>query len=166
MEAHEIFTDKIKTMDELKPIVSGAKRAGKKVALANGCFDLLHVGHIRYLKGAKEIADLLVVGINSDNSVRRLKGNSRPYIGEQERMLLIAAIEYVDYVVLFDAVRVDDLLLALKPDFHAKGTDYTESTVPEKDIVQSYGGRVIITGDPKEHSSTNVVAKIKSKTEM
>ncbi len=166
MEAYEIFKDKIKTMDELKLIVEEAKRAGKKVALANGCFDLLHVGHVRYLKGAKEYADLLVVGINSDSSVKKLKGDSRPYIGEKERMLLIAAIEYVDYVVLFDAVRVDDLLLALKPDFHAKGTDYTEGTVPEKDIVKSYGGRVIITGDPKEHSSTNVVAKIKSKTEM
>jgi D-glycero-beta-D-manno-heptose 1-phosphate adenylyltransferase len=165
MELDCFFKGKIKTLDELKQIVADAKQQGKKVAFANGCFDLLHVGHTRYLKGAKEAADLLVVGINSDRAVRELKGDSRPYINERERMMLIAAIEYVDYVTLFDSLRVDDLLLALKPDFHAKGTDYTESTVPEKDVVASYGGRVIITGDPKEHSSTNVIAKIQNKME-
>lgn len=164
MDAVELFKEKIKTLDELKRLAVDAKAAGKKVVLANGCFDLLHVGHIRYLKGAKEHGDILIVGINSDASVRVLKGNDRPYIDEQERMMFIAAIEYVDYVTLFDALRVDDLLLTLKPDFHAKGTDYTEQTVPEKEIVASYGGRVIITGDPKEHSSTNIIAKIKNKT--
>jgi D-glycero-beta-D-manno-heptose 1-phosphate adenylyltransferase len=164
MEAVELFKEKIKTLDELKQLVAVAKTAGKKVVLANGCFDLLHVGHTRYLKGAKEHGDILIVGINSDASVRALKGNDRPYIDEQERMMFIAAIEYADYVTLFDGLRVDELLFALKPDFHAKGTDYTEQTVPEKDIVASYGGSVIITGDPKEHSSTNIISKIKNKT--
>jgi rfaE bifunctional protein nucleotidyltransferase chain/domain len=124
----------------------------------------LHVGHVRYLRGAKERADVLVVGINSDSSVKRLKGPERPYINEQDRLTMIAAIEHVDYVTVFDSPTVDSILLRLKPDFHAKGTDYTEETVPEKDIVASYGGKVIITGDPKEHSSTNVIAKIKDKT--
>jgi D-glycero-beta-D-manno-heptose 1-phosphate adenylyltransferase len=163
MEARELFGEKIKTLDELKRIVGAAKAAGKKVVLANGCFDLLHVGHIRYLRGAKERGDILVVGINSDASVRALKGKGRPYIPEQERMMFIAAVECVDYVTLFDAVRVDDLLIELKPDFHAKGTDYTKDTVPEKDIVASFGGKVIITGDPKEHSSTDIIAKIRGK---
>ena len=165
MDAIELFKDKIKNLDELKEIVAETKKRGGKVALANGCFDLLHVGHTRYLKGAKDYADVLIVGINSDRAVRALKGDCRPYIGEQERMMLIAAIEFVDYVTLFDALRVDDLLLALKPDFHAKGTDYTEGTVPEKDVVASFGGRVIITGDPKEHSSTNIISKIQNKME-
>jgi D-glycero-beta-D-manno-heptose 1-phosphate adenylyltransferase len=165
MEAKDFFGDKIKTIGELEAIVADAKRDGKKVALANGCFDMLHVGHTRYLKGAKDYADILIVGINSDRAVRALKGDKRPYINEQERMMLIAAIECVDYVTLFDSLRVDELLLALKPDFHAKGTDYTEGTVPEKDVVASYGGSVIITGDPKEHSSTNIIAKIQNKME-
>jgi len=165
MEASELFRDKIKTIDELKLIVADARRRNEKVALANGCFDLLHVGHTRYLKGAKEAADLLIVGINSDRAVRALKGEERPYLNEQERMTMIAAIEYVDFVTLFDSLRVDELLLTLKPDFHAKGTDYTEGTVPEKDIVASYGGKVIITGDPKEHSSTNIIEKIQNKME-
>jgi rfaE bifunctional protein nucleotidyltransferase chain/domain len=149
----------------LKEIASAARAAGKKIALANGCFDLLHVGHIRYLKGAKENADILIVGLNSDKSVRELKGEGRPCITERERMMMMAAIEYVDYVTLFDEARMDNLLLALKPDFHAKGTDYTEQSVPEKDIVASYGGRVIITGDPKEHSSTDIIEKIRNRTE-
>jgi rfaE bifunctional protein nucleotidyltransferase chain/domain len=165
MEAIELFKDKIKTLGELKEIVADVKRRGGKVALANGCFDLLHVGHTRYLKGAKDHADILIVGVNGDKAVRVLKGGGRPYITEQERMMMVAAIEFVDYVTLFDALRVDDLLLALKPDFHAKGTDYTEGTVPEKDVVASYGGRVIITGDPKEHSSTDIIAKIQNKSE-
>ena len=160
----ELFADKIKTVDELRAIVAEARASGKKIALANGCFDLLHVGHIRYLKGTKEFADLLIVGLNSDSSVRRLKGEGRPYITENERMMMIAAIEYVDYVTLFEEGRVDSLLLALKPDFHAKGTDYTEQSVPEKDIVASYGGKVIITGDPKEHSSTNIIEIIRNRT--
>jgi len=163
MKARELFADKIKTLDELKRITADAKVSGRKVVLANGCFDLLHVGHIRYLRGAKEQGDILIVGINSDASVRALKGGARPYIPEQERMMFIAAVECVDYVTLFDALRVDDLLLSLKPDFHAKGTDYTTETVPEKDVVASYGGRVVITGDPKEHSSTDIIAKIKHK---
>jgi rfaE bifunctional protein nucleotidyltransferase chain/domain len=164
LNSESIIREKIKPLEELERIVSSAKTEGKTVALANGCFDLLHVGHVRYLRGAKERADVLVVGINSDSSVKRLKGPERPYINEQDRLTMIAAIEHVDYVTVFDSPTVDSILLRLKPDFHAKGTDYTEETVPEKDIVASYGGKVIITGDPKEHSSTNVIAKIKDKT--
>lgn len=160
-----LFEDKIKNLDELKEIVSAARAQGKKVAFANGCFDLLHVGHIRYLHGAKEHADILIVGLNSDSSVKALKGEGRPYINERERLMMIAAIEDVDYVTIFEETRVDGLLLSLKPDFHAKGTDYTEQTVPEKDIVASYGGQVIITGDPKEHSSTNIIEIIRNRTE-
>jgi len=164
LNSESIIREKIKPIEELEQIVAEAKAERKTVALANGCFDLLHVGHVRYLKGAKERADVLVVGINSDSSVRSLKGPERPYINERDRLTMIAAIEYVDYVTVFDSPTVDSILLRLKPDFHAKGTDYTEETVPEKDIVASYGGKVIITGDPKEHSSTNVIAKIKDKT--
>ncbi len=166
MRLTDFFQDKIKTLDELAEIVCAAKAEGKTVVLANGCFDLLHVGHTRYLKGAKEHGDVLIAALNSDESVRKLKGPGRPHISEQARLFMIAAIEFVDYVTIFDSTRVDDLLLKLKPDFHAKGTDYTEETVPEKDIVASYGGKVIITGDPKEHSSTDIISKIKSKKEL
>jgi len=152
---------KIKPLSEMEDIVRQAREDGKTVALANGCFDMLHVGHVRYLRGAAEHADVLLVGINSDSSVQALKGDGRPLIGEKERMMMIAAMECVDYVILFTGTRVDEILLTLKPDFHAKGTDYTEDTVPEKDVVASYGGKVIITGDPKDHSSSGVIRSIK-----
>ena len=152
---------KIKTIEELKEILERERAGGRTVALANGCFDLIHVGHVRYLRGAKEHADILVVGLNSDSSVRELKGSGRPYISENDRLAMIAAMEFVDYAVLFTETRVDNILLTLKPDFHAKGTDYTEETVPEKDVVASYGGKVIITGDPKDHSSTGIISGIK-----
>ncbi|HOO55821.1 MAG TPA: adenylyltransferase/cytidyltransferase family protein [bacterium] len=163
MRPEEYFKDKIKSLDELVGIVKDERARGKRIGLANGCFDIIHVGHVRYLKGAKEHADILIVGINSDESVRKLKGGNRPYISEQERMWMIAAIEYVDYVTVFGDTRVDNLLLKIKPDFHAKGTDYTKDTVPEKEIVASYGGDILITGDPKEHSSTSVIEKIRAK---
>lgn len=159
------YNGKIKTLDELEKIAAAARAAGKTIAFANGCFDLVHVGHIRYLEDAKNAADILIVGINSDSSVKQLKGSNRPYVAENGRLMMVAAIEAVDYLVLFDDLRVDNLLLTIKPDFHAKGTDYTEQTVPEKDIVASYGGDIIITGDPKDHSSTNVIEQIKSRIE-
>jgi rfaE bifunctional protein nucleotidyltransferase chain/domain len=136
------------------------RRGGARVVFANGCFDLLHVGHVRYLEAAKGLGDLLVVGINSDEQVRRLKGEGRPFIPERERAEVIASLRAVDYVTIFHEPTVTELLLALRPDIHAKGTDYTEESVPERDVVRSFGGRVQIVGDPKDHSSTEMLGKV------
>lgn len=136
--------------------VAIARRGGGRVVFANGCFDLLHVGHVRYLEAAKGLGDLLVVGINSDEQVRRLKGEGRPFVPERERAEVIASLRAVDYVTVFHEPTVTELLLALRPDIHAKGTDYTEDSVPERDVVRSFGGRVQIVGDPKDHSSTEM----------
>jgi D-glycero-beta-D-manno-heptose 1-phosphate adenylyltransferase len=133
---------------------------GKKIVLANGCFDLFHVGHIRYLQGAKELGDLLIVGINSDEQVRKLKGLNRPFMPENERAEIIDALGCVDYVTVFTEPTVTELIRAVRPDFHAKGTDYTPETVPEKDVVAEYGGQVRIVGDPKNHSSTDLLKKV------
>src|ERR687890_589518 len=140
--------------------VAIARRHGARVVFANGCFDLLHVGHVRYLEAAKGLGDLLVVGVNSDEQVRRLKGEGRPFVPERERAEVIAALRAVDYVTVFHEPTVTELLLALRPDIHAKGTDYTEETVPEREVVRSFGGRVQIVGDPKEHSSTEMLGKV------
>jgi D-glycero-beta-D-manno-heptose 1-phosphate adenylyltransferase len=152
---------KIATLGEVKARVEEARRAGKTVALANGCFDVLHVGHVRYLQGARREADVLVVGLNGDDSVRRLKGPGRPVLGEQDRALLVAAVRAVDHVVVFGEDDVKGLLLALRPDVHCKGTDYTPETVPEKDVVRSYGGRVAIVGDAKEHDTRGLLRRIR-----
>jgi rfaE bifunctional protein nucleotidyltransferase chain/domain len=128
--------------------------------LANGCFDVLHVGHVRYLAGARELGDVLVVGVNSDEQVARLKGLGRPILPANERAELVAALESVTYVTVFNEPTVAELLLALKPDVHAKGTDYTEDSVPERDVVRSYGGRVAIVGDPKDHSTSAILARL------
>ena len=137
--------------------VAIARKHGAQIVFANGCFDILHVGHIRYLEGAKALGGLLVVGINSDYQVRIQKGEGRPFVAERERAELVAAIRAVDLVTIFDEPTVEQLLLLLKPDIHAKGTDYTEETVPERAVVRSYGGRVAIVGDPKAHSSTEMI---------
>jgi rfaE bifunctional protein nucleotidyltransferase chain/domain len=137
--------------------VAIARRGGGRVVFANGCFDLLHVGHVRYLEAAKGLGDLLVVGVNSDEQVRRLKGEGRPFVPERERAEVIASLRAVDYVTVFHEPTVTELLLALRPDIHAKGTDYTEDSVPERDVVRSFGGRVQIVGDPKDHSSTEML---------
>lgn len=131
------------------------RKNGARIVLANGCFDLLHVGHIRYLEGAKQLGDVLIVGINSDDQVKILKGN-RPFIPERERAEIIASLRAVDYVTIFSEPTVTELIKAIRPDIHAKGTDYTVDTVPERDVVRSYGGRVAIVGDPKNHSSTEM----------
>ncbi|HEX8709035.1 MAG TPA: adenylyltransferase/cytidyltransferase family protein [Pyrinomonadaceae bacterium] len=144
--------------------VAIARRGGARVVLANGCFDILHVGHVRYLEGAKALGDLLVVGVNSDEQVRAQKGAGRPFVPERERAELIAAVRAVDFVTIFPEPTVEALLRALRPDFHAKGTDYTEETVPERDVVRSYGGRVCIVGDPKEHSSSEMLTELGRKT--
>jgi rfaE bifunctional protein nucleotidyltransferase chain/domain len=140
--------------------VAIARRGGARVVFANGCFDLLHVGHIRYLESARGLGDLLVVGVNCDEQVRRQKGEGRPFLPERERAEVIAALRAVDYVTIFQEPTVTELLLALRPDIHAKGTDYTEETVPERDVVRSFGGRVQIVGDPKDHSSTDMLRKV------
>jgi len=131
------------------------------IAFANGGFDLLHVGHVRYLEGAKREADRLVVAINSDASVRALKGPSRPVLPESDRAELVAALRAVDYVVIFDEPTVAPLLELLKPDVHCKGTDYTVDTVPERETVRGYGGRIAIVGDPKDHSTTDLLSRLK-----
>lgn len=153
---------KLKNLDELSNIVKKWREKGKKIVFANGCFDILHVGHIRYLKEAKKLGDLLIVAINSDSSAKKLKGDGRPVTPESERAEIVAAIEYVDYVTIFNEPTVSNLLLTLKPDIHAKGTDYTEDSVPEAETVMSYGGRVAITGDKKERSSTGVIERLRN----
>jgi rfaE bifunctional protein nucleotidyltransferase chain/domain len=140
--------------------VAIARRAGARIVFANGCFDILHVGHVRYLEGARLLGDLLVVGINSDAQVRALKGTGRPLVAERERAEIIASLRAVDFVTIFPEPTVEALLRILRPDIHAKGTDYTAETVPERDVVRSYGGRVAIVGDPKEHSSSEMVTRV------
>jgi D-glycero-beta-D-manno-heptose 1-phosphate adenylyltransferase len=140
--------------------VAIARRGGARVVFANGCFDLLHVGHVRYLEAARGLGDILVVAINGDEQVRRLKGEGRPFVSERERAEVIASLRAVDYVTIFHEPTVAELLLALRPDIHAKGTDYTEESVPERDVVRSYGGRVQIVGDPKDHSSTEMLKDV------
>ena len=148
----------ILSRDALITVVAEARANGKRIVLANGCFDILHVGHIRYLRGARELGDLLIVGVNSDSQVAIQKGTGRPIVPAVERAELIGALESVSYVTIFDEPTVEELLLDLKPDVHAKGTDYTVDTVPEREVVRSYGGRVAIVGDPKDHSTSEILS--------
>jgi rfaE bifunctional protein nucleotidyltransferase chain/domain len=144
---------KIVAREQLRDLVSERKRRGAKVVFANGCFDTLHVGHIRYLEGARREGDVLVVAVNSDSSVGRLKGPGRPILPEVARANLVAALRVVDYVVVFGEPNVEALLEFLRPDVHAKGTDYTADTVPERATAARLGIRVAIVGDPKDHST-------------
>lgn len=146
---------------ELKRIIEEERKKGKKVVFGNGCFDILHVGHIRYLKGAKELGDILVVGLNDDTSVLTLGKRAAVITPLDERAEIVASIDCVDFVTSFSEPTVEGLLLELKPDIHAKGTDYTPETVPERKIVQSYGGEVAIVGDPKDHSTTAIIERLK-----
>ena len=146
--------------DELVRRVNSARESGARIVLANGCFDVLHVGHVRYLAGARQLGDILVVGVNSDEQVAVQKGEGRPVLPAQERAEIVAALESVTYVTIFDEPTVEQLLLAIKPDVHAKGTDYTTETVPERDVVRSYGGQVAIVGDPKDHSTSEIIARL------
>ncbi|MDQ3040848.1 MAG: adenylyltransferase/cytidyltransferase family protein [Acidobacteriota bacterium] len=150
-------------LDRMRLVARAAidRQNGGIIVLANGCFDFFHVGHIRYLAEAKTLGDYLIVGINSDEQVRKLKGDNRPLIPEQERAEIISALRFVDYVTVFPEPTVEELIRALRPDFHAKGTDYTVDSVPERDIVREYGGKVAIVGDPKNHSSTDLICKIR-----
>jgi rfaE bifunctional protein nucleotidyltransferase chain/domain len=147
---------------ELIELVRADRAAGRTVAFANGCFDLLHVGHTRYLAGAAAEADRLVVAVNDDDSVRGLKGRGRPILSAADRAEMVAALEGVDYVATFSDPDVNRLLTLLKPDVHCKGTDYTTATVPERDTVLAYGGRIAIVGDPKDHSTRDLLARITS----
>ena len=142
------------------------RAAGRTIALANGCFDILHVGHVRYLAGAAAEADRLVVAVNDDTSVTSLKGPARPVLGVDERAELVAALGSVDYVVIFSAPTVTQLLDWLKPDVHCKGTDYAVDTVPERDIIRAYGGRIAIVGDPKDHSTRDLLDRLAERLEQ
>ena len=144
---------KIVSRQKLRELLADAKHRGQRIVLANGCFDTLHVGHVRYLEGAKEQGDLLVVGVNADSSVRSLKGPGRPILDENARTLLVAALRAVDYVLIFPEPNVEALLEELRPDVHAKGTDYTADSVPERAVATRLGIRVAIVGDPKDHST-------------
>jgi rfaE bifunctional protein nucleotidyltransferase chain/domain len=148
------------TRASLKESLDAARTAGRTIVLANGAFDLLHVGHVRYLEAAKALGDVLVVAVNSDASVRAAKGAGRPIVPQAERLELVAALRCVDHVLLFDEPDVRAVIAWLKPHVHAKGTDYTADTVPERADVEAYGGRVVICGDPKDHSTTSLVAKL------
>lgn len=139
-----------------------AGREGKRIVLANGCFDLLHVGHARYLAGAKAVGDFLIVAVNSDRQARELKGVGRPFIPENERAEVVSALACVDAVTIFDEATVEHLIRSIRPDFHAKGTDYTVDTIPEREVVRECGGRVIIVGDPKDHSSSGLIGAVTS----
>jgi rfaE bifunctional protein nucleotidyltransferase chain/domain len=143
--------------------IAGEREKGRTVAFANGCFDVLHVGHVRYLQDASNVADVLVVAVNSDRSVRVLKGEGRPVMPQDERAEIISAIRGVGYVTIFDEDTPRVLLEILRPDFQCKGTDYAAETVPEAELVQSWGGKVVITGDPKNHSTTEILSKMKQR---
>ncbi len=152
---------KVLTRDELRRRVEHWRNAGERVILANGCFDLLHVGHIRYLRAAKELGGRLVVAINSDESVRTLKGAGRPLMPDTERAEILAALEDVDAIVIFSESDVRALIREIRPNVHAKGTDYTADSVPERDEVIACGGRVAIVGDPKDHSASSFIANLR-----
>ena len=146
-------------LEQLAQQVQQWRSSGEKITLTNGCFDVLHVGHVRYLRGAKELGGKLVVAVNSDSSVRTLKGEGRPRVPEYERAEILAALADVDAVVVFDSPDVRDLIRLIRPDVHAKGTDYTAENVPEGDVVIACGGRVAIVGDPKDHSTTEFLRR-------
>jgi rfaE bifunctional protein nucleotidyltransferase chain/domain len=152
---------KIVARDVLRERLAEHKRRGQRIVLANGCFDTLHVGHIRYLEGARREGDVLVVGVNADSSVCNLKGPGRPILDENARAQLVAALRCVDYVVLFAEPNVEALLEELHPDVHAKGTDYTVDTVPERAVAERLGIRVAIVGDPKDHSTRELLESIR-----
>lgn len=157
------MNEKILTRDQLKRRVEKWRKSGEKITLANGCFDVLHVGHVRYVKAAKELGGKLIVAVNSDASVSGLKGEGRPHMSENERAEILAALADVDAVVIFSEPDVRSLIREIHPDVQAKGTDYTPENVPERDVVIEFGGRVEIVGDPKDHSATEIIRKMEPK---
>ena len=157
MNTEKTITQKIFNREQLRHVAARWRQAGESITLANGAFDVLHVGHIRYLHAAKQLGGRLVVAVNSDDSVRKLKGEGRPVMPDTERAELLAALGDVDAVVIFPETDVCGLIRELRPEIHAKGTDYTAATVPERNEVLAYGGRVEIVGDPKGHSSSDII---------
>ena len=153
---------KVKSREELIEIVKKHQAQGRRVVLANGCFDLLHGGHISYLESAKSVGDILIVAINSDASIKKIKGEKRPILPESERLEILEAIEYIDYLLVFDEPSVDNLLRQLKPNIHAKGTDYTKETVPERQTAIELGIETIIAGSPKENATKDIIQTILS----
>jgi D-glycero-beta-D-manno-heptose 1-phosphate adenylyltransferase len=153
--------DWIRSIETLKGVVKEERRKGKKIIFGNGCFDLLHVGHIRYLQAARALGDVLIVGINDDESLISLGKRKNVITPVAERAEILAALDAVDYVIAFSEPTVERLLRELKPDIHAKGTDYTVETVPEREIVRSYGGEVAIVGDPKDHSTRDIIEMVR-----
>lgn len=153
---------KILSREELKKRVAEWRRAGERITLANGCFDLLHVGHVRYLHAAKKLGGKLIVAINADESVRQLKGEGRPLMPDEERAEIIAALADVDAVVIFPEPDVRTLIREIRPEIQAKGTDYTADSVPEREVVLQCGGRVEIVGDPKNHSATEIIGSLRA----
>ena len=151
----------IRNLETLKAIIEDERKKGKKIVFGNGCFDLIHVGHVRYLEAAKALGDILVVGVNDDESLVSLGKRSSVITPFEERAEILAALSAVDYVIAFKEPTVERLLMELKPDIHAKGTDYTTETVPEREIVRSYGGEVAIVGDPKNHSTRDIIALVR-----
>jgi rfaE bifunctional protein nucleotidyltransferase chain/domain len=147
-------------METARDVAADARAAGKRVVLANGCFDLIHVGHVRYLEGAKAEGDLLIVAVNSDVSVELLKGQGRPLLNESDRVELVAAMEDVDFVVVFDGRTVASVIETIKPGVHCKGTDYKKETVPERDVTRRIGGETCIVGDPKDHSTRDLIGLV------
>jgi rfaE bifunctional protein nucleotidyltransferase chain/domain len=156
---------KILSRDGLHEVLEEHRRAGRKIVFANGIFDLLHVGHVRYLKAARAEGDILIVGINSDASARKLKGEGRPILTERARGALVAALADVNYVIIFDELDVNSLLREFQPDVHAKGTDYTAETVPERELAALLGIRVAIVGDPKQHSTRDLLARLRQRSD-
>jgi rfaE bifunctional protein nucleotidyltransferase chain/domain len=157
------MTTKVVGLDAARAFAAAARARGRRVVLANGCFDLLHVGHVRYLVAARALGDVLIVGLNDDDSVRRLKGPGRPVVPVAERAEILAALAAVDCVVVFEDDTADRLVAALRPAVHAKGTDYTEASVPERAAVVARGGEVAIAGDPKRHATRSLIAEIVSR---
>lgn len=153
--------EKILSRSGLRDVLDEHRRSGRKIVFANGIFDLLHVGHVRYLQAARAEGDVLVVGVNSDSSARALKGPGRPILTERARAALVAAITAVDYVIVFDEPNVESLLREFQPDVHAKGTDYTADSVPERDLAALLGIRVAIVGDPKQHSTRDLLERVR-----
>jgi rfaE bifunctional protein nucleotidyltransferase chain/domain len=158
-----LVNEKILTREQLKRRVEKWRKSGEKITLANGCFDVLHVGHVRYVKAAKELGGKLIVAVNSDDSIRGLKGEGRPHMPENERAEILAALADVDAVVIFSEPDVRLLIREIHPDIQAKGTDYTPENVPERDVLTELGGRVEIVGDPKDHSATAILRKVEHK---
>lgn len=154
---------KIKSIEEIKSIATRIQSTGCKIVLVNGCFDLVHTGHIRYLQHARKLGDSLILAINSDACVRKLKGPGRPLQSERDRAEILASMDCVDHVLIFDDLTVDAILMELKPNIHAKGTDYTADSVPERATVLAYGGQTAIVGDPKNHSTRDIIQTILDK---